>query len=316
MNVAFDQLMVEFAIPTSKGFVIYEFATGMLIHEGLFPGGGANCLSILSNSNIVAASGDNSRDGFSNKTIVLWDRNDNKVIGLFEVQFPVTQLTLRSDTVIVANGDCISFHDCFDFHEKLVVKNPIPDTFSYAYVLSNSISLTALPASDGKSISIIDYHEPDYVFGSIPIAASKISFISFDRRGELMAVVLDDGKNIQLWSVSELKLVASYRRGMRSCEVTGIAFDSLSSFFVMITRRGTMHAFAIPIPSERATIDPKSPMRSQFSFDMPKNEDFNIEFDLAGYSMTCVTPKGDFKRVVLNIEERGINVIADKKLDM
>lgn len=316
MTVAFDQLMVEFALPTPKGFLIYELATGMLLHEGHFPGGGANCLSILSDSNIIAASGDNSRDGFSDKSVVLWDRSANKVVGLFEVKNVITKLTLRRDVIIVAHGDCVSFHNCFDFHEILCVKNPIANMFSYAVVNSNSICLAAFASTDRKSISIVDYHEPEYILGTIPIPASKIAYISFDRHGKYMVVVLDDGKIIQLWSVLELSLVASYRRGISSCEVSSVAFDSLSSYFTLTTKKGTMYVFAIPNPSERASLDPKSNNRQQLSYSLPKNLGFKCEFDLAGYAISCVSPGGNFKRVVLDIDHGNAVTIAEKTLDM
>ena len=315
-RVTFDQRHEEFALSTCRGFIIYEFQTAKILYEGIFPGGGANCLSLLSDSNVIAASGDDSREGFSSRTIILWDRINNKVIGLFEVANPVIELAFRMDSIIVQHNDKISFHDSFDFSEKLVITNPVPDTLGFAVVPANSVYLTAIPAENKKSIEIIDYHDPDYVLGQIPVDVSKVVHIAFDRKGSLLAIVVDDGKVIQLWDVNELKLVATYKRGMRSCDVTGIAFDNLSSYFIMTTLRGTMHVFAVPTPEERKTLDPKAPMRSRFSFDMPKGINFHCQFDLAGYLITGVSERGDYKRVRLDLAKSCVEPIEEKKIDL
>ncbi|EAX91119.1 hypothetical protein TVAG_030180 [Trichomonas vaginalis G3] len=306
--------MEEFAITTNRGFMIYEFATGTLLYEAMFPGGGALCISLLSDSNVIACCGDDSREGFSANTVVIWDRKDNKVIGLFQVENKILDLKFKLDYIIVAHGTKISFHDSFDFTEKLMCTNPIQDQLAFAIVPSSTIYYTALPAKNSKSIQIIDYHDPNYVLGIIPINVTKVNCVAFDRKGELVAIVTDEGKNIQLWDVYELKLVATYKRGMRSCNVTGIDFDSLSSFFIMTTLRGTLHAFAIPTPKERETIDPKSPMRSKFSFEIPKGINFHCRFDLAGYMITGISENGAFRKFRLDIEKN--QIVSESELQL
>ena len=315
-RVAFDQSLDEFAVSTNKGFMIYEFETGNILYEALFPGGGANCISLLSDSNVVGASGDGSREGFSEKTIILWDRKRSKVMGLFEVNNPVTHLVVRLDTIIVAHGNKISFHDSFDFSEKLCCTNPLPENITFAVVPTNSIYLTAVPASNKKQIDIIDYHDPSYVLGSIPVDLNKVDHLSFDRKGNLLAIVVDQGKTIQLWDTIELKLVATYKRGLRSCDVTGIAFDDLSSYFIMTTLRGTMHVFSIPTPKERSSIDPKNAMRSKFSYDMPKGINFHCQFDIAGFSITGVSDAGQFKRIRLDLDKGTVVPISERDIEM
>jgi len=315
-RVAYDQRMEEFAIATHKGFIIYSFDSGKLLYEAQFPGGGALCLSILYGSNVIAASGDDSREGFSSHSIVLWDRFGHKVIGLFEVKNPVFDLTFRHDGIIVAHGDSISFHDCYDFSVKFSVKNPSVNQFCFAAVPTSTIYYTAFLSEKGNNLSIVDYHDPSYVLGSLPIPISKINYFAFDRKGELLAIVIDEGKTIQLWSVQELQLVATYKRGMRKCDVTGLAFDGLSSFFIMTTLRGTMHVFSIPTQSERLTIDPKDPQRSKFSYDLTKGIHYYCQFDIAGYLITAVASNGQILKIRIDIEKGEVVLISDKKLDI
>ena len=315
-TVTFDQQLDEFAISTNRGFIIYDFESCKILYEAIFPGGGANCLSLLSDSNVVGASGDGSREGFSEKTIILWDRRNNKVIGLFEVENVVNDLVVRLDTIIVSHGNKISFHDAFTFSQKVVFTNSVPKVFHFAVVPTNSIYLTAVPSQNSKGIDIIDYHDPNYVLGNIPVDLKNVDHVAFDRKGNLLAVVVDDGKVIQLWDVIELRLVATYKRGIRSCDVTGIAFDDLSSYFIMTTLRGTMHVFAVPTPIERETLDPKNPMRSRFSYDMPKGIDFHCQFDIAGYAITGVAETGKYKRIRLDLDKGCVESIGEGELDM
>ena len=103
---------------------------------------------------------------------------------------------------------------------------------------------------------------------------------------------------------------------MRSSDVTGIAFDNLSSFFIMTTKRGTMHAFAVPNPQERKTLDPNNLTRSKISYEIPKGIDFHCKFDLSGYLITAVSSNGLFKQVRLDIEKNLALLINEKKLDL
>ena len=140
--VCFDQRMEEFVISTKRGFIIYDYSTGVLLYEAIFPGGGAKCISILSDSNIIVVSGDDSRDGFTSNSIVLWDRENNKVISLFMVKNPIFALEFRLDCIIISHGNEISFYDSYDFTEKYSFKHPKPNSICFATVPLNTIFLT------------------------------------------------------------------------------------------------------------------------------------------------------------------------------
>ena len=313
-QVAFDQTNERFAVATPRGFIIYECANGVLLYEAHFPDGGATCLSILSDSNLVACSGDNSRDGFQTTDVVLWNCDKHSVMKLWTVGDPIESLIFRADCLIVVHGSCITFYDCRDFELMYNTTNPIPGKFCVTIGSSSLYDLVAFPSDNGEGLNIADYHDPSYILGVIPIQFSRINFFAFDPKGEMLAVVLDEGKLIQLWSVLELRVIVTFKRGLRGVEVSGIAFDHLSNFFIMTTKKGSVHVFAIPTPAERSADNQKT-LKPKFSFDLPKSTEFQCQFDIAGYVVTSISDDGMFKQVRLDVDKGTVVPVCEKLLE-
>lgn len=315
-NIAFDQRNEQIALATKRGFIIYECAGGVLQYEAIFPAGGANCISILTDSNLVAASGDDSKEGFKKSSLILWDCQHDKVARLIDMEEPITALIFRADCLVIVNGAHIDFYDCCDFELTYTTINPIRSKFCVSLVQSNTLNLCAYPSQNGENLIIADYHDPGYELGVIPVSFSKVNFFTFDSKGELLATVVNDGKSIYLWSVLELKLIAKFKRGLHAAKVSGIAFDHLSNFFIMTTKRGTMHVFAIPTPEERKNNEKQKSVRSRFNYDLPKGADFHCQFDIAGYVITGITDDGTFKQLRLDVEKGAVIEVRDRKLEL
>jgi hypothetical protein len=82
----------------------------------------------------------------------------------------------------------------------------------------------------------------------------------------------------------------------------------------MMTKRGTLHVFAIPPKGERMGDEQKG-IRSKFSFELPKGTDFRCEFDIAGYVIKGITGDGLFKQFRLDIEKGSVVPIGEQQLD-
>ena len=313
-QISFDQRVEEIGITTNGGFIILDCASGSIVYEEKFPSGGPHCIALLSDSNLIACSGDDSADGFSNHSVILWDRIGHKVLHLFDVKNPISSLIFRADCLIVVNGHIVSFFDTCAFVLLYEITTPIPSTFPVSIVQSLSSYLIAIPSNDGSCLNICHYHDPTYVLGTIPVPFSKISFFSFDRKGELLAIVTDEARNVQLWSVPEISLIASYKRGMRTTVITSIAFDSLSSHFIMTTHRGTLHVFAVPTPKERRApnYNPTKELRSKFSFEMKKN--FFCQFEKAGFQVVGITDSKKFMQFNINLETEKVEQVLEKDI--
>lgn len=311
-QVAFDQRNEQVGIATPTGFIIYECLSGLVLYEGKFPGvGGAVCLSLLSDSNLVAASGDDSQTGFSAHSVLLWDLDHDKVVHIVNVQNAVFQIVFRSDCLIVCHGDQITFYDSCDFTLTFSCPNPNPFCYCISLIQGTLGDLIAVPSATGESIYIKDYHEPGYILGEINQKVTKNSFFAFDNKGELLAVVAEEGKMILLFSVSELKLIAKYKRGFRFSNVTGIAFDYFSNFFLITTARGSLYVYHIPTPFERRTLVVTKPIKSRISYEFPKGKVFKCQFTVTGYIIIGVSNDDTLIQLRLDIEKQILVPIAN-----
>lgn len=314
-HTAFDQRNELIGIATPRGFIIFDCTIKNVLYEAIFPAGGANCIALLSDSNLVAASGDDSRNGFLKSTIILWECQESKIVRLLEVSDPVEYLYFRNDCLVAVYGSYINFYDCNNFTLIYKTANPIPHRFCVALTQSGSNNLVAFPSPSGDQLNISDYHDPKQILGSIPIQFSHINYFTFDSKCELLAIVIDEGRIIQLWSVMELKLLAKFKRGFWTAEVNGLAFDHLSNYFIMTTKRGTMHVFEIP--AKKDMIDTSKTSRSTFSFELLKGTEFNYQFDNAGYIISGITDDGYFQQLRLDINKKVIVPLSDSiKIEM
>ena len=314
-NVAFDQRIEQICISTSKGFAAYDYVSGVILYEARFSKGGADQVALLSDSNLVAASGDGTEDGYKTSTVILWDTNQNmnKVIREIEHSSPVLKIFFNTDALVVVQQNEISFYNTANFLEYHKLPNPTHSADCMSLVQTTSASLMTVPSADGQRLDIIDFHDPSYPLCSINVSCSDISYAALDRQGELIAMGVDGGKSVNLWSLKKKQIIAKYKRGAWSAKVTGIVFDHLSNYFLMTTKRGTMHVFQVPAQ----TGGKLQTMRSKYTLDMPKGVDFTCQFDVAGYIITCITSAGQFKKVRLDIEKEEIVAIeGEKKLDL
>jgi hypothetical protein len=311
-TITFDEHHEQIAVATSRGFSTYDAATGCVLYQANF--GGTTCVAVPTNSNLVAVSGDSGTSGFPSIAIVLWDCQENRASRAWMLSKPIDLLIFRRDCLVAIAGDTINFYDGCNFILTYTTANPIPGRCCLDLCSSAHLNLVAFSSPTGDRLVISDYHDPGEELGSIPLTAHQISLLKFDQKGELLAIVLEDAKYIQLWSVLELRLVAKFKRGIRATEVSGIAFDSLSTLFVMTTRRGTLHVFDIPPAFDKSAEELKG-IRSKFSFELPKGTDFRCAFDLAGYTITGISTDGVFRQLRLDVEKGAIVQVTEQQLE-
>ena len=314
-EVTFDQRIEQIGIATSHGFVTFDYFNGIILYDARFEKGGAEHIALLSDSNLIAASGDGCDGGYPQSTVILWntEQGQNTVIREIQHDSPVLKLYFTADALVVVQQNDISFYNTANFQEYNKIPNSAHNSEVTSLVQTTSASFMSIPSADGNSVQIVDFHDPTYPLCTINFPVSEVSYVAFDRKGELLAMAVDGGKTINLWSVKKKQIIAKYKRGSFSTKVTGIVFDHLSNYFLMTSKRGTMHVFQVP-----TQIDPKlQTQRSKYTLDVKKGLDFTCQFDVAGYIITCITSSGLFKKVRLDIEKECIvSIEEDHKLDL
>lgn len=313
-QISFDQRIEVFGFSTDHGFVIYNIESMSIKYEAKFPDGGANLISILSDSNLVAVTGDDSPGGFSKNTSFLWDCNESRVLRVFDKDSEITKIVLLADCFLICSGQIISFYSTCNFTEYFQIDNPSPKSSFISFAQSFDCSLVSLPAHDGNGLTINDYHDPVYVLGTIPLSLNRIGITCFSRQGDLIALVLDGGKSIALYNVKTLQQIAQYKRGgLRTFDATGLSFDNLGNFFLVTTKRGGLYIFSIPTPMEYSiAIYQEKP---KFQIENPKNLDIFAQFDLAGYVISCFSRSKYFKQIRFDLENKTAIVLHEKKIE-
>lgn len=308
-NVAFDQVIEKIALTHSKGFSVYEYSSGLIIYAG---SGGYEHIAILSDSNIVVCSGDGSEGNNPKSTIILWDMDKNKIVKTINHSSNVIGIYYTSDVLVIVQEKNITFYSTADFTQYYEMPNATSSCDQISLVQTTTCSLITLPALDGKSINVCDYHDPAYILGSINIPSTDIAYIAFDRHAEFLALVLDNGKSISLYSFEKKQIVARYKRGSFAAKITGLVFDNMSNYFLMTSSRGTIHVFQV-----QRTPDPKKQqIRSKYSLELPKGTDLTCCFDIAGYMINGITSTGLYSKLRIDLEKGLLDLIEEKEIDL
>jgi len=314
-QVTFDTNSEKIGVTTPFGFAIFDSETMLLLKNPRFQVGGGEQISLLSDSNLVAVSGDGANGGVPKSTLLLWDINTDQIFRQIDHSTIIVDVFLTRDVLIVVRLDNISFYNTADFALIQNVQAPVKSKGIVSIVTTFANSYIVLPSNDGQCLCICDFHDPSHVLGKIPIASSKVSMTAFDREGNLLAIAADDGKIVQLWSVRHQKHITSYRRGVFGTEVICIAFDNLSNYFLMTSKRGTMHIFAIPTPSE-AKQYAEQELRSKYTLNLKKEIVYYCQFDISGYIINGITGTGMMKKIRLDLEKNEIVPVGEKVLDI
>ncbi|EAX89720.1 hypothetical protein TVAG_208220 [Trichomonas vaginalis G3] len=308
-QVTFDQVIEKIAVTTKKGFSLYDYTNGLILYHG--PGGFEH-IAILSDSNIVVLSGDGSDPKFAKSSVFLWNIETNEIIKTIEHTSNVIGIFFTTDILVVVQEQYITFYNTSNFEQIFNLVNSTGTKDQISIVQTTNLSLITLPSADGKSLNVCDFHDPAYILGTINIPASEVTYAAFDRHAEFLAIVIDSGRSINLWSFDKKQFVSKYKRGTFAAKITGLVFDNMSNYFLMTSSRGTIHVFQvqrIPDP-KRATI------RSKYSLELPKGVDLTCCFDAAGYTINGINSSGQFNKLRVDLEKGMLDLVEEKPIDL
>ena len=284
--IAFDQRTENVGVAIASGFIIFDTGTGRVTYEATFPKGGASIVALLSNSNIVAAAGDGTPNGFYKNMAILWDKTTDSIACIYDFDEPILEITFLSGCLLVVRNDVVAFCSITESKPLYQVMVYRGRPRSISIVESVSSCLVCLPDQSGNALNIVDYRDPIFLLGRVPVACNRVGATAFTRQGNMLAVVVDEAKLILLYSLTpQVELVARFRRGWRGSEVTGIGFDSLGKMMLMTTTRGSVHIFAVPTPTEMANLASGDAVRAKVVYE----SDMKAQFDYAGFEVVGVT---------------------------
>ena len=303
-EVSFDQRIEKIGVATNAGFKIFEIAHHIILYEAHFPNGGAKHISILNDSNLVAACDDQNN-------VILWDIEHDNVMKQFSpFSESVEKLLFFSDCLLIVTECHAHFLNTCDFSEYACVDIPAHSACCISMVQSISQTIVILPSADGKCLKVADYHDPEYELGNFAIQVSDINMVQLDREGDFLAMATSGSRNVYLLNIKSLKLVASYKRGLKQSEINAICFDRFSNYFLLSTNTGTLHIFEVPIPG--SNVKPLEQNRSKYSVSFKKGINSWCAFDVAGYLVFGITSTHNLIQLKMNTEKDTVDFIGDE----
>ena len=277
-NITFNQDNTCFAISTEKGFKIYNSYPFEGPYERIM-GGGLGTVEMLYKSNYLALIGGGKSPQFSNNKLVIWDENSKKIIGELKFILPIINIKLKKGLLFVV---CLKRIYLFDFNTYDII-----DTIETGYnikgliAINNSPNITVFsyPSEKDENLVIIRKikSKKDLIF---EVKADKVSHISINYDGTLLAIANEKGTIINIHSCTDGKLLKSFKRGYNKVENIFICFDKDNKFMAISSNKGTIHIFSlksiIKIFKEK---EEKDKEEKDIEKDKDKNEIKDIIYD-------------------------------------
>ena len=207
-------------------------------------GGGIGKIEMLKTTNILALVGGGKKPKFALNKIIIWDDSKTKVISEIRFNSDVLNVKIKMDRIIgvcykkiyVFNINTLDTLDVFDTYENI---NGIIGLSS-----GDLISVLAFPHKDKGNVQVINFNslaQPP----KITAHESKISCLSVNHNGTLLATASDKGTLIRVYNIMDGKFLAELRRGSKNAEINCLVFDEQNKFMGCASGGGTIHIFSI-----------------------------------------------------------------------
>ena len=177
-------------------------------------GGGIGKIEMLKTTNILALVGGGKKPKFALNKIIIWDDSKTKVISEIRFNSEVLNVKIKMDRIIgvcfkkiyVFNINTLDTLDVFDTYENI---NGIIGLSS-----GDLISVLAFPHKDKGNVQLINFNslaQPP----KIAAHESKISCLSVNHNGTLLATASDKGTLIRVYNIMDGKFLAEFYKRFR-----------------------------------------------------------------------------------------------------
>lgn len=246
--LSFNQDGSCITVGTDRGFRIFNTVPFKPLYSRDFPDG-ANVVSMLYRSAILAIVGGGSNGRYPKEAVTLYDDQSGRTLGEVNFRTPVLNVQLTRDKIFVVFETKIFVYNLTDL--RLIDSF---DTFSNPYGLISvvgerdcMIATVGLAAGDvvirrygatmGSSFLTHKCHEND------------IRAISFSQDGRFVATASSKGTLIRVWTTDSFTKVKELRRGTEKADIMSIAFSPDGCILGVTSNRQTLHCFYVSKPA-------------------------------------------------------------------
>ncbi|EER02673.1 conserved hypothetical protein [Perkinsus marinus ATCC 50983] len=214
--------------------------------------GGIGIVEMLYRCNILALVGGGRNPRFAPHKVILWDDRYPRPLAELSFRTTVKAVRMRRDMIVVA----------IDSKVGIIALNQSE---------SRAVLATVADQQKGK---VICTHAQDSIFrliGRVRISAydmpltaesrgpsissvilahdSQISQLALDSSGNLLATSSDKGTLIRIHDTTTGYLLQELRRGVDRADICSIVFHPSGRWIVVSSDKGTVHVFAVRLPS-------------------------------------------------------------------
>jgi WD40 repeat protein len=245
-SVVFDTEANQIALATSMGFAIFESLHYQLLSSvrllGVHPAfsQGARLISVLGSSNIVAVT-----PNPASNQVFIFDRLKGQELATINLGEQVNGIRLRPDILIAATAKKISVRSLSDFCEITAFETAASREGLFDVPATLASSLIAFPSPDTGIAALANYLDSSGRLTHVHACKGPIAFLKFSDNARLLAIAIEDGKNIAVFSVPSMRQIASLKRTVATPKVLSMSFEPHGTQLAVTSASGHLHVYFI-----------------------------------------------------------------------
>ena len=210
--------------------------------------GGIGKIEMLKKTNILALVGGGENPRFSPQKIIIFDDHQGKIISILRLNKNVLNVRLTTDKIFGIIEDKIYIFDINTLETQstlptyenptgiIGISNEEKNKLIIAYPINYQGCVNirnCITKKSGKESKIIKSHE------------SRLSCISINKDGSLLATSSDKGTLIRIFSIHNGEIITAFKRGTKNVSMNCITFSPNNIFIGCSSDVGTIHIFSI-----------------------------------------------------------------------
>ena len=210
--------------------------------------GGIGKIEMLKRTNILALVGGGENPRFSPRKIIIWDDHQGNIIGILILNKEILNVRIRNDKIFGVCDDKIyifNLNTLENISTLETFENPTGiiaissgdfDKLIIAYPIKCQGLLNFRNCYDSKTIKsskIIKAHQ------------SKISCLSINNNGTLLASSSENGTKIRIFNLDNGENISAFKRGIKTGIMENITFATNNIFLGYVSDAGIIQIFSI-----------------------------------------------------------------------
>lgn len=253
-----------------------------------------SCAVTLTDSPRVVYSGVEGQQGFSNKSVCVFDTSIRRPLTQIDCPEPIKGIYMlpKMFAISLKNEVRIYNFEPSGLYTQLRCANNEHAPCDFAE--NEGLYLVAMCGRQTGTLRVVSVEANGSIDLSISAHSHAISNIKFNKSGDFIATSSEHGTIIRVFNSNSGDKVGEFRRGSFSASIQSIAFSPLSDLVAITSSKNTLHVFKIDKEVEETK-------RSLLSWKIPDGSSTAISF-IEDNSIIAATSDGNMYTLKYNNE--------------